>query len=251
MCNLLNTLSHTNRIYPVYPYAPGLDSGTKEFAQSTGQIFNAPSLDSGSKEFAQSTGQVFNDIQTAQKGDSLDKTYNVVDAYTKGIKGTFNNKYDTTYYDQAGGNKAGFFQNGAKYDWNSGAGKVLLGGAVGQKELHDKGSKTTGYHKVYRKDDYNKQHKFYDKADRKGQFKKYGDFKGTVDQDAGLFASGGSHVDGNASNKYGVKNASDKGKFEDFLKGYNTGNGHEGFYQDYATYNQKAGKDSNVSQGRK
>lgn len=48
------------------------------------------------------------------------------------------------------------------------------GGKHGHKKFHKKGSKTTGFHHKANKDDYHKEHKFYDSEEKKGDHKKYG-----------------------------------------------------------------------------
>lgn len=50
----------------------------------------------------------------------------------------------------------------------------ILGGKHGHKKFHKKGSKTTGFHHKANKDDYHKEHKFYDSEEKKGDHKKYG-----------------------------------------------------------------------------
>ncbi|XP_066144182.1 uncharacterized protein [Euwallacea fornicatus] len=219
--------------YPIYPYASGYDHPKKQEENS----------------FIKTAGKIYNDFLKWKFGDKLDKGYNVVDEYSKGVKGKFNNQYAKGYYDNTGGNKNSFYDKGTQFNGDVAGGAIVLGGALGEKEFHDKGSKTTGYHKMYHKDDYNKQHKFYDKADRKGHFVKYGDFQATKDQAAGQWVDGVLHAERNGENKYGIKDQSDKGKFEDTSKGFNREDGQEGFYQDYAGYQRKAGRDKENENG--
>lgn len=48
------------------------------------------------------------------------------------------------------------------------------GGKFKEQKLHKRGIKTTGYHNVFHKDEYKKVHTFYDDADHRGNFKKFG-----------------------------------------------------------------------------
>lgn len=51
---------------------------------------------------------------------------------------------------------------------------IWPGGKNGHKKYHKKGSKTTGFHHKGHKDDFHKEHKFYDSEEKKGDHKKYG-----------------------------------------------------------------------------
>lgn len=51
---------------------------------------------------------------------------------------------------------------------------MYQGGKNGHKKYHKKGSKTTGFHHKGHKDDFHKEHKFYDSEEKKGDHKKYG-----------------------------------------------------------------------------
>ncbi|KAH1012064.1 hypothetical protein HUJ04_001303 [Dendroctonus ponderosae] len=212
-------------ILPQFPYAPGFHHDLNS-------------------NFVKSGGKIYDDLWSKQIGDKFDSGYNVVDAYSKGLSGSFDDTLGSSFSDQTGAKSLSVFDNAANYGLNQAAGKAALGGSFGQKDGHNRGSKTTGYQKVYHKDDYDKQHKFYDKADRRGHFNKYGDFKSAGDSGAGHFVKGGLHTDGQNANKYGVSDVSDKGHFDDFAKGFNKANGQEGYFQDYAGYSNKAGKAS-------
>ncbi|KAL1488214.1 hypothetical protein ABEB36_015171 [Hypothenemus hampei] len=196
-----------------YPYALGY-SGKNQTLQKSG-------------------GKVHKDYSFQKHGDSLNKAYNVVDAYAKGLKGNYDKQSGKSYYEQTAGKKAAAFDAAGNYNVNQATGGVSIGGSFDKKDFHDDGSKTTGYHKVYHKDDYNKQHKFYDKADRKGHFTKFGSAKENDDQAAGEFVKGAQYTDGHASNKWVANDASDKSNFDEASKGFKKAQKDEGFYQDY------------------
>ncbi|CAG9767810.1 unnamed protein product [Ceutorhynchus assimilis] len=220
------------KTYPVhsYPYAPGYDHASK-------------------KKFLNSVGKIYNDYSTAKHGDKVDTGYKTVDTFSKGLKGKYDNQDSKSFYDQNGGNKHSIYDNAGKYNVNDAAGKTSLGGSFGQKDSHNKGSKTTGFHKVYHKDDFNKQHKFYDKADKKGYFDKHGNFETKNDKVEGHYAKGASQDKGYEGEKYGTKDIVDNGKFDEIAKGFKKASGDEGFNQDYAGYSEKSGKDSGSQSG--
>lgn len=212
------------RIYPAhaYPYAAG-------YAHNN---------------FLKKYGKSYNDEASSKHGDRLDTGYKTLDAFNKGLHGSYDNQQAKSYYDQNGGNKQLAYDHAGNYAANQAAGKASKGGSFGQKDFHKKGAKTTGYHKVLHKDDYNKQHKFYDKADKSGNFNKHGDYDAKFDNSQGHYAKGGHKDSGYENDQYGEKGISDKGSFEDVAKGFRKANGNEGFFQDYAGFSKKGGKES-------
>lgn len=71
-----------------------------------------------------------------------------------------------------------------------------IGGKKGHKKFHKKGSKATGYHKKANKDDYHKEHEFYDSEDKKGDHKKYGSEHEYHEAEKGEHGKGDKHESG-------------------------------------------------------
>lgn len=123
------------------------------------------------------------------------------------------------------------------------SGNAHRGGSFSNEKGHDKGSKTTGYHKVLHKDEFKKDHSFYDKADKKGFFNRYGDFDAKKSANEGSFKKGGNHDSGFKGENYGIKGESDRGKFVGENKGYNGAKGFDKFFnnhQDFAAKGEKS-----------
>lgn len=70
------------------------------------------------------------------------------------------------------------------------------GGKHGHKKYHKKGSKTTGFHHKGHKDDFHKEHKFYDSEEKKGDHKKYGSEHEFHDSKKGEHKKGEKHDSG-------------------------------------------------------
>ncbi|XP_050316278.1 uncharacterized protein LOC126750651 [Anthonomus grandis grandis] len=218
-------------IYPnshKYPYAPGYHHNSN---------------------FLRKGGKYYDDFASKKFGDQLDKGYNTYDSFSKGLKGKYDNKDSKSYYDQSGGNNRAFFDKAGNYAHKHAAGSAYAGGSYGAKDHHDKGQKTTGFHKVYHKDDYNKQHKFYDKADQNGHFNKYGDYEAKHADSEGHYAKGGHSDKGYDSDKYANSDFSDKGHFDEIAKGFTKAKGDEGFYKEYEGFGKKEGSEKKKIEG--
>lgn len=123
------------------------------------------------------------------------------------------------------------------------------GGSFSNEKGHDKGSKVTGYHKVLNKDEFKKDHSFYDKADKKGFFNRYGDYDAKKVAKEGSFTKGGQQDSGFKGSEYGSKGETDKGKFIGENKGYNGAKGFDKFFNNNQDFAVKGGKTQNSEQG--
>ncbi|KAJ8927123.1 hypothetical protein NQ314_020396 [Rhamnusium bicolor] len=153
------------------------------------------------------------------------------------------------YYNKASGNKVGYQDIANHYGNKEQASKGSLGESFSDKKGHNKDSKTTGYHKVYYKDDYKKDHSFYDKADRRGHFKKYSDYDAKDDAQQGAFDKGGHYDNGFKGNVYKAKGLSDKSRFVDESSGHTGAAGKQKYYQNNSEYANKARKEFGKEQG--
>ncbi|XP_055530701.1 dentin sialophosphoprotein-like [Wyeomyia smithii] len=88
------------------------------------------------------------------------------------------------------------------------------GGKHSEKKHHKKGSKTTGYHNVYHKDEFKKEHIFYDTADHSGSFRKYGSSHKEQSDDNGEYANGGHKEESRTKKKHSQKGYSTDGKYD-------------------------------------
>ncbi|XP_058465798.1 uncharacterized protein LOC131439142 [Malaya genurostris] len=104
------------------------------------------------------------------------------------------------------------------------------GGKHSEKKYHKKGSKTTGYHNIYHKDEYKKEKIFYDTADHTRHYKKYGSSHKEHSNDEGDFSKGGRRKESHWERKKSYKGHSDDGKYdanhEQFQKARNATSGY-------------------------
>lgn len=196
-----------------------------------------------------SGGSDYGDFHNSASGEESISDYFKSDAYSKGLKGQYANEYYKGLYGVSGARNSGNHDLANHYFNQHHAAKANRGGSFANENGHDKGSKTSGYHKVLNKDEFKKDHSFYDKADKNGFFNRYGDFDAQKAAKEGSFKKGGHHNSGVSSNEYGAKGQSNKGRFEDASKGYNGARGFDKFSKNYQDYAEKGGKSDGSVKG--
>ncbi|XP_050503789.1 uncharacterized protein LOC114340365 [Diabrotica virgifera virgifera] len=195
-----------------------------------------------STNFIKGGGSNYEDGVSASSGEKGTKGYSNRDEFAKGLKGRHQNDQRKGFYDVLGGDKRGHQEQEGHYSTKHHSAKGNKGGSFSEESSHDKGSKTTGYHKVYHKDEYKKDKSFYDKQDKKGHFNRYGNFNAKAGSDAGIVINGKSVDAGFRQGEFGAKGLSEKGRFLDEASGYRGANGDASHYRNDAAYANKAGK---------
>lgn len=194
-------------------------------------------------------GANYGDVHKSAHGEKGSSGYANNDAFSKGLRGLHARDHQKGHYDINGGRKIGNRDEANQYSSEHQAGKAHRGGSFAQEKSHDKGSKTTGYHKVFHKDEYKKDHTFYDKADQRGFFNKYGDFEAKKVANEGASKKGAHHDSGFKEIQHGAKGESDKGRFIGENEGYKGAKGFERFFKNYQDFAEKGGKSSGSEEG--
>ncbi|CAH0629163.1 unnamed protein product [Chrysodeixis includens] len=177
-----------------------------------------------------------------QHGAKTSKGFNQHHYVDKGGKGFKTDEHHKKQYEEAAGKKkkhhdhAGhkgsheeeaFGQRGAKFD---------------EKKGHKKGHKTKGYHNKYHKDEFHKEHKFYDDFHKSGEHHRYGKFNAKhASNESGKKKA--HHV--NAGHDFvekGKKGYSNKGHVDADHKGYHGKQGHEHHNEKHEEHGKKGGK---------
>lgn len=156
--------------------------------------------------------------------------------YSKGDFGKRGKSSQSTDYDQNHSKKENHHDSSDHYDKHDAHGKTLKSASFGEKEGHKRGHKTTGYHNKFFKDEYVREHKFYDNYRRKGNFKKHGEYLGKHDDREGGHRKGGSKKSSYNADGYGKKGHHDRGHYEDENKGYNQAQGNQKYYKSREDY---------------
>lgn len=176
----------------------------------------------------------------ASQGEKGDKGYKKVLGWDKGSKGHVDKELQKGWYGAGGGNKQGHYDEGQYWLAKEEEGKGEKGGKFKAAKGHKKGAKTNGYHKVYNKDEYKKDHEFYDHADKKGFFNKYGNFDQNHSKGESGFEKGGHENYGHYADGKGKKGYYNKGHYDGEDKGHKAARGSENFHKNYEEYKKKA-----------
>lgn len=187
----------------------------------------------------------------SQDGEKKSNGYRNLHEHDKGEKGHYDNADHSSHYDNSNGHKASGHDEGKAFSEHHAENKGEKGGEFEEKKAHKKGSKTTGYHNVFHKDEYKKVHTFYDDSDHKGKFKKYGSEHKEHDTQSGEFKKGAQYHSGHESAQDGKTGHTSKGYHDQADKGYNKKHGEEKYHQNEAEYAKKGGKQSERSHAYK
>ncbi|CAH2054175.1 unnamed protein product, partial [Iphiclides podalirius] len=179
-------------------------------------------------------------------GEKGFKGFDTKHHYGKGDAGDYHaGKYDSFYVAGKGGHEK-VYDEANKYGEHHATGHGEKGGDHGHKEEHSKGEKLEGFHKVYDKNEFKKDHDFYDADRHKGGYHKYGDGHNYHETEGAGHKKGGSHESehhGAESGKEG-KHEHDSGAEHDSTHSAEEGgtsgqHGHKDFGSKGGSYNGK------------
>lgn len=191
--------------------------------------------------YAKEDGSDYGEEHNSKHGNEASKGYKNEHEFDKGEKGHHHDENHADHYNKHGGKKSSEYDEGASYDQHEEGEKGSKGGKFGEKKSHKKGSKTTGYHNVFHKDEYKKDHTFYDDADHSGNFHKYGNEHAYHKADAGKHGKGGYHDSAHYADHFGKKGHTDKGHYDTADAGYNKKHGHDQHFAHESDYAKKGG----------
>lgn len=216
------------------PQAPPHNSNYHEAIYMKKQIPEQTNADDGEKSSANigdtvkhqshrqlhENGAAHNEEQRSKSGYHDRETYAKKDDFNAGESGSHDNNDHTNYYSNSNEHQ-GAGQSESKNHANHAEGvHGIKGGQYAQKKQHKKGSKTLGYHNVFHKDEYKKDHTFYDEAHIKGDYEKYGHEHEQHAEDEGD-AKKGSHSESATHNvNAGKAGHIDNGNHEQHDEGY-------------------------------
>lgn len=136
-------------------------------------------------------------------GDKGFKGFKIIHHYGKGDAGDYHTeKYGSFAISKEGGHKK-VYDEADDYGKHYAEGHGYKGADHGNKGSHSKGEEVDGYHKVYDKNEFKKDHDFYDGEGHKGGYHKHGDGHAYHGSDAGKFEKGGSHDSGQHKGEFG------------------------------------------------
>ncbi|EAT41075.1 AAEL007264-PA, partial [Aedes aegypti] len=195
--------------------------------------------------------EVYEDEQSSKKNEKDRKGYKSKHGLRKGSKGSYDKEDHSHSYAKEGDRKKSYHDEDGYEKKHHDEGHKVSGGKHGEKKFHKKGSKTTGYHNVYHKDEFKKEHIFYDTSDHSGNFKKYGSSHKEHSNDEAEFAKGGHKEEAHSKKKSSKKGHSEDGKYDSKHHEYKKQQGDTEEYRDREEYQNKNGKLGSMAHGYK
>lgn len=191
--------------------------------------------------FKKEGGSKYNQEGRKRKGFVTDKGYKNSDSFGKGHKNEYDEKHHSEHLDENKAKKAAAHDTSNNYGNHHESLRGDKGGKFNEHKMHKKGAKTTGYHNVFHKDEYKKVHTFYDDADHRGKFKKFGNQHELYDSNKGS-SEDHHHHDGGHENQQRSKNGNyKKGQHDQEHKKYNKAHGHDKEHYDEEQYSNENG----------
>ncbi|KAH9634795.1 hypothetical protein HF086_012209 [Spodoptera exigua] len=191
--------------------------------------------------FAKGGGSNYGEKHHSAHGEKGSKGYHTEDHHAKGEAGHYGKKHDEGYYKEAEGGEKGHHDEAAVHGKHYKGGKSYKGGDHGHKKHFSKGEDITGYHKVFHKDEFKKDHDFYDVADKSGHFNKHGHENEHHGSEEGGHKEGGHHDSASNKGEFGKSGFHAKGHINDAEAGHSAEDGHESHYHNEADFGKKGG----------
>lgn len=197
-------------------------------------------FDHGSS-FEKGAGSAYGEGHHSAQGEKGSKGYNSKGYHAKGESGHYGKKHDEGEYEEAEGEKKGHHDEAAAHGKHYASGEGYKGGDHGHKKHFSKGEDVSGYHKVFHKDEYKKDHDFYDVADKSGHFKKHGYENAHHGAEKGGHEKGGHHDSAFNKGGFGKAGYHAKGHIDDADHGHDAKEGYDSHYDHGEEYGKKGG----------
>lgn len=224
---------------------PGVDHMELKYAESqvlkAASIIQVPGKSSQDKDTRQTSVNQNSEIEASDGGHQR------VGSFEKGQKGDRLTKKHRTEYAEDGGKR----KTHSDRDNDSGHEEERAGRRGGEshrrKNSGNVDHKATGYRNVYHKDEYNRDHDFYDNDDHGGHLKKHGRYNEKHIATEGTFKKGDgtdSSLDGAELHKEGIARSS---RVEGESKGHDARRGYSGFFENL----QELAKQGDKNEGKR
>lgn len=192
--------------------------------------YKSPGKHSKSGGSFQKAGHYFSE---GNQGDSGFQSHR---DYDKGHAGKYGHDDLKGHFNKATGHSAGHSDVADHYGKHHSGTHGVVGHKFGETETHKMGQKTTGFHNVYHKDEYNKEQNFYEDAHKHGKHDKYGGKHKDFTHRDGGHKKGGHHQAGYDEAHKGVSGTFNKGGYYDGHKGHSGESGHKSHQDHKAEY---------------
>ncbi|XP_044749971.1 uncharacterized protein LOC123310531 isoform X2 [Coccinella septempunctata] len=199
-------------------------------------------LHGGNYAYSNQDGRTFDLANNSVKGAKAQKGYENEANYVDTSKGKHLEDEHQEKYIEKGAKTDNKEENSGYHSKASEAAKGSRGSSFGKSDGHRKGSKTTGYHKVHHKDEYKKEHSFYDEKDSSGHHNVYDENDSKYEKESGKFENGKLSDAGHRESEYSLKDLKDQGKYLKENDGSQREEGKSAHFENNEDYVQKRGK---------
>ncbi|CAH0731418.1 unnamed protein product, partial [Brenthis ino] len=186
-------------------------------------------------------GSSYGEQHHAAHGEKGSKGYHSVGHHAKGAAGNYGKEHKEGHFNEVKGEKGAHHDEADAHGNHFEAGKGYEGGDHGHKKHFSKGEEVTGYHKVFHKDEYKKDHDFYDVADKSGNFKKHGFQEAHHGSEEGEHKKGDHSDSGFKKGGFSKAGFHDKGHLDEAEEGHSAEDGADSHYNHQEDYGKKGG----------
>lgn len=156
-------------------------------------------------------------------------------------KGKHDKEHYKKHFGSDGGHKGEKHSEHADEHAHKAKAESQKGAKFSQKKGHKKGHKTKGWHNMFFRDEYHKEHRFYDDEHKSGEYEKHGAAHEKFHKNQGAAKKGGQQRSKYVHKKKGKKGHHNSGRNEEELKGYKHKQGDEKKHHNEEQYG-KSGK---------
>lgn len=174
------------------------------------------------------------------EGSAGDEGHKSHQTFDRGHAGKYGKDDLRSHYKNGAGHKAGHANEADHYGKQHGTAHGVKGNRFGETESHRKGHRTTGFHNVYHKDEYNKENMFYEDAHKHGKHDRYGGKHKDYAQKGGGHKHGHRYDAGYNEGHGGEAGHHGKGGYYDKHRGHSGESGHKSHHDHKAEYDQLA-----------
>ncbi|XP_033217354.1 protein PFC0760c-like [Belonocnema kinseyi] len=193
------------------------------------------------EEYERENGKDYKAEKHNEYGEEGERGYKGYRQFDHGEKGGRSTDYQTGHFDEEGGHENAHSQTDAHYGQHDEGEKGEKGSSYGQASYHKKGHKTTGFHNVYRKDEYKKDTDFYDEDHNSGQFDKHATGDEHHDAAHGTYEKGDHHESGYGHSDRVKAGLIDRGHNYRDHQGHKAEQGGDSYHDVHSDYGNRGG----------
>ncbi|KAI5645843.1 hypothetical protein NE865_02113 [Phthorimaea operculella] len=192
--------------------------------------------------YEKEAGSDYDEEHHEAHGENGSKAYSSEDNHQDGDSGHYSNKHEKENYKQNKEEADIHYDEADTQGKHSQSAERYEGSNHGNKKHFSKGEDVTGYHKVFHKDEFKKDHDFYDVADNSGNSKKYENSHKQHHSKDGEQKKGAQHKSGYEKAGFGKEGYHAKHRNDENEEVHSAEEGHDSHYAHEDDYGQKGSK---------